>query len=70
MADDEKIKILTEQKDKEIDQLKDEIDLLNKTLYRSNKKMIALQHEIEELKRTGDIKNSLKEYQEAEKDES
>ena len=58
------VKIVTEQKDKQINEFKKEVELLNGALMRANKKLVALQHEIEELQRTGDIKKSLKEYEE------
>ncbi len=67
---DDSIKTLTEEKDIQIGDLKKDIDLLNNTLFRANKKLLALQHEIEELRKTGDIKNSLKEYQDVDKNES
>jgi len=70
MASDEDIKILTEQKDKRIEELKKEIDLLNNALYKANKKVVALHHEIEEFNETGDIKKGLKEYMEANKHEN
>lgn len=64
MPTDEDIKILAKIKDGQISDLKKEMDLLNGALMRANKKLVALTHEIEELQKTGDIKTSLKEYEE------
>lgn len=60
----EDIKTLTHIKDTQINDLKKEMDLLNGALLRANKKLVALTHEIEELQKTGDIKQSLREYRE------
>jgi hypothetical protein len=64
MPTDDDIKTLAKIKDTEITDLKKEMDLLNGALLRANKKMLALRNEIEELQKTGDIKQSLKEYEE------
>ena len=63
MVNDEDIKTLTKLKDTQISDLKKEMDILDGALLRANKKLVALQHEIEELRKTGTIKHSLKEYQ-------
>lgn len=60
---DEDIKTLAKIKDGQINDLKEEMDLLNGALLRANKKLVALTHEIDELQKTGDIKRSLKEYE-------
>jgi len=63
MPTDEDIKTLAKIKDTQISELKKEMDILNGALLRANKKLVALTHEIEELQKTGDIKCSLKEYE-------
>jgi hypothetical protein len=63
MPTDDDIKTLTNIKDTQINELKKEMELLNSALIRANKKLVVLSHEIEELKKTGDIKESLKEYE-------
>ncbi len=63
MPTDEDIKTLAKIKDGQISELKKEMDLLNGALLRANKKLVALTHEIEELQKTGDIKKSLREYE-------
>lgn len=60
MTNDDAIKILTQQKDKIINDLESELRLLQDTLFKSNKKKIELEKENESLKKEiEELKNKL-----------